>query len=292
MVTETLAQIAYFVIHLPLWGRSRAVFGALLSSESNVSSRFSFFLFLTVFSQPFTEKMDTPSPHSIEWDGIKHLSEEKEHGQASYVLILIGTVNKYTTLVDSWIIIYCITTKQPGYSEVSDMVSSLAELGWEAECYYSGSILLDPTTISLPSSTNFFLCQNISAGPRRFFLFCHAKAKLPGKHWTSTFCRRKTLRRFRRFLRKKWSAAARANWKTNLRESRGIPGSDPRCRWLTPLFAKQMKSIFALSYLASTAEFLVDSRTWIPLRNLSLLILYSQGINFKIATALVNFICS
>ena len=109
MVTETLAQIAYFVIHLPLWGRSRAVFGALLSSESNVSSRFSFFLFLTVFSQPFTEKMDTPSPHSIEWDGIKHLSEEKEHGQASYVLILIGTVNKYTTLVDSWIIIYCIT---------------------------------------------------------------------------------------------------------------------------------------------------------------------------------------
>ena len=177
MVTETLAQIAYFVIHLPLWGRSRAVFGALLSSESNVSSRFSFFLFLTVFSQPFTEKMDTPSAHSIEWDGIKHLSEEKEHGQASYVLILIGTVNKYTTLVDSWIIIYCITTKQPGYSEVSDMVSSLAELGWEAECYYSGSILLDPTTISLPSSTNFFLCQNISAGPRRFFLFLSCESE-------------------------------------------------------------------------------------------------------------------
>ena len=146
MVTETLAQIAYFVIHLPLWGRSRAVFGALLSSESNVSSRFSFFLFLTVFSQPFTEQMDTPSPHSIEWDGIKHLSEEKEHGQASYVLILIGTVNKYTTLVDSWIIICCITTKQPGYSEVSDIISwigvggrvLLLRKGWETDYYYTG----------------------------------------------------------------------------------------------------------------------------------------------------------
>ena len=96
------------------------------------------------------------------------------------------------------------------------MVSSLAELGWEAECYYSGrgerrtitkqggmgggcdskhcwlmELLLDPTTISLGSSTNFFLCQNISAGPRCFFLFLSCKAKLPRKHWTSTFCRRK-----------------------------------------------------------------------------------------------------
>ena len=62
-------------------------------------------------------------------------------------------------------------------------------------------------------------------------------------------------------LRKKWSAAARANWKTNLGESRGIPGRDFRCRWLTPLFAKQMKSIFALSHFASTAVFLVGSRT-------------------------------
>ena len=190
------------------------------------------------------------------------------------------------------------------------MVSSLAELGWEAECYYSGrgerrtittqggvgggcdskhcwlmELLLDPTTISLASSTNFFLCQNISAGPRllRF---------ADGKYRQLTVATIVPLRRFRKFLRKKWSAAARANWKANLGESRGIPGSDSRCRWLTPLFAKQMKSIFALSYFASTAEFLVDSRTWIPLRNLSLLILYSQGINFKIARALVNSICS
>ena len=39
IVTETLAQIAYIVIHLPLRGRSRRVFGALLSSESDVLSR-------------------------------------------------------------------------------------------------------------------------------------------------------------------------------------------------------------------------------------------------------------
>ena len=88
----------------------------------------SFFLFLTVFPQPFTGQMDTPSPHSIEWDGIKHLWEEKEPGQASCVLILIDTVYNYTMLVDSWIIICCITNKQPGYSEVSGMVSSLVEL--------------------------------------------------------------------------------------------------------------------------------------------------------------------
>ena len=88
----------------------------------------SFFLFLTVFPQPFTGQKDTPSPHSIEWDGIKHLWEEKEPSQASCVLILIDTVYNYTMLVDSWIIICCITNKQPGYSEVSDMVSSLVEL--------------------------------------------------------------------------------------------------------------------------------------------------------------------
>ena len=132
-------------------------------------------------------------------------------------------------------------------------------------------------------------------------VFRHAKAKLPRKHWTLRFADKKyrqatvativPLRRFRRFLRKMWSAAARANWKTNLRESRGIPGRDFRCRWLTPLFAKQMKSIFALSHFASTAVFLVDSRTRIPLRNRSLMILYSKGINLKIAIALVNSIC-
>ena len=72
--------------------------------------------------------MDTPSRHSIEWDGIKHLWEEKEPSQASCVLILIDTVYNYTMLVDSLIIICCIITKQPGYSEVSDMVSSLVEL--------------------------------------------------------------------------------------------------------------------------------------------------------------------
>ena len=72
--------------------------------------------------------MDTPSLHSIEWDGIKHLWEEKEPSQASCVLILIDTVYNYTMFVDSLIIICCITTKQPGYSEVSDMVSTLVEL--------------------------------------------------------------------------------------------------------------------------------------------------------------------
>ena len=42
-----------------------------------------------------------------------------------------------------------------------------------------------------------------------------------------------------------------------------------RCWWLTPLFAKQMKSIFALSHTTSTAVLLLDSRIWIPLRNSS-----------------------
>ena len=119
------------------------------------------------------------------------------------------------------------------------MVSSLAELGWEAECYYSGrgerrtitkqggvgggcdskhcwlmELLLDPTTISLGSSTNFFLCQNISAGPRLFFLFfvmrkrnCHVNTGLlrfaDGKYRQLTVATIVPLRRFRRFLRKK-----------------------------------------------------------------------------------------
>ena len=54
---------------------------------------------------------------------------------------------------------------------------------------------------------------------------------------------------------------------------------------------KQMKSIFALSHFESTAVFLVDSRTWNPLRNRSLMILHSNGINFKISIGLVNSIC-
>ena len=87
-----------------------------------------------------------------------------------------------------------------------------------------------------------------------------------GKYRQATVATIVPLRRFRRFLRKKWLAAARENWKTNLVESRGIPGRDFRCRWLTPLFAKQIKSIFALSYNLSTAVFLLDSRIWIPLR--------------------------
>ena len=59
---------------------------------------------------------------------------------------------------------------------------------------------------------------------------------------------------------------------------------------INSLIAKQMKSIFALSHFASTAVFLVDSRTRIPLRNRSLMILYSKGINLKIAIVLVNAI--
>ena len=55
-----------------------------------------------------------------------------------------------------------------------------------------------------------------------------------GKYRQETVATRVPLRRFRRFLRKKWFAAAKANWKTNRGESRGIPGHDFRCRWLTP----------------------------------------------------------
>ena len=47
----------------------------------------------------------------------------------------------------------------------------------------------------------------------------------------------------------------------------------PRNTWswfpvsvITPLFAKQIKLIFLLSYIASTAVFLLDLRIWIPLR--------------------------
>ena len=49
-----------------------------------------------------------------------------------------------------------------------------------------------------------------------------------------------------------------------------------RCGRLTPLFAKQIKSIFALSHLShitSKAVLLLDTRIWIPLRNRLLIIL-------------------
>ena len=54
-----------------------------------------------------------------------------------------------------------------------------------------------------------------------------------GKYRQETVATTVPLRRFRRFLRKKWFAAAQVNWKTNRGESRGIPGHDFRCRWLT-----------------------------------------------------------
>ena len=47
----------------------------------------------------------------------------------------------------------------------------------------------------------------------------------------------------------------------------GMHGRYFRCWWLTPLLAKQMKSIFALSHTKSTAVLLLDSRIWIPLGN-------------------------
>ena len=55
-----------------------------------------------------------------------------------------------------------------------------------------------------------------------------------GKYRQATVSTIVLLSSFRGFLRKKWLAAAQANWKKNLRESRGIPGRDFRCRWLTP----------------------------------------------------------
>ena len=67
-----------------------------------------------------------------------------------------------------------------------------------------------------------------------------------------------------------------------------------RCGRLTPLFAKQIKSIFALSHLShitSQAVLVLDTRIWIPHRNRSLIISYSKGKDVKIARALVNSIC-
>ena len=54
------------------------------------------------------------------------------------------------------------------------------------------------------------------------------------KYRQETVATRVPLRRFRRFLRKRWLAVAQANWKTNRGKSRGIPGRDFRCRWLSP----------------------------------------------------------
>ena len=58
-----------------------------------------------------------------------------------------------------------------------------------------------------------------------------------GKYRQATVATIVPLRKFCRFLRKKWLAAAWANSKTNLRP----PGRDFRCRWLTSLFIKQIK---------------------------------------------------
>ena len=63
-----------------------------------------------------------------------------------------------------------------------------------------------------------------------------------GKYRQATVATIVPLRRFRKFLRKKWLAAVQANWNTNLEESRGIPARDFRCQWLTPLFARQISS--------------------------------------------------
>ena len=76
---------------------------------------------------------------------------------------------------------------------------------------------------------------------------------------TSTFCRRKI------------SASNSSHHSSGKLENK--PGGVVRNTWSrfpvseTPLFAEQMKLIFALSHFASTAVFLIDSRTWIPLRN-------------------------
>ena len=82
------------------------------------------------------------------------------------------------------------------------------------------------------------------------------------KYWQATIVTILPLHRLSRFLHKKWLAAARANWKTNVRELWGIPGRYFRCWWLAPLFAKQIKSIFALSHITSTAVLLLNSRIW------------------------------
>ena len=105
---------------------------------------------------------------------------------------------------------------------------SLLREGWEAECYYSGrgerrtitsqggvgggcnskhwlmELLLNLTSYFTWFLGWLFACQNFSAGPRRFFIFCHAKVKLPHKHWTSTFFQRKIWASLKRFLRNFW----------------------------------------------------------------------------------------
>ena len=81
------------------------------------------------------------------------------------------------------------------------------------------------------------------------------------------------------------------NLENKRRGSRGIPGRYFRCGGLTPLFEKQIKSIFALSHITSIAVLFLDSKKWIPLRNRLLIILYNKGIDVKIPRALVNSIC-
>ena len=111
-----------------------------------------------------------------------------------------------------------------------------------------------------------FVCQNCKRWAAAFLQFfvmrkrnCHVNTGLlrfaDGKYRRATVATPA--------LRKKWSAAARANWKTNLGSREEYLVAIFRCRWFTPLFAKRMKSIFALSHFASTAVLLVDSRTWI-----------------------------
>ena len=111
-----------------------------------------------------------------------------------------------------------------------------------------------------------FVCQNCKRWAAAFLqFFCHAKAKLPREHWTSTFCRRKksASNSSHTCFTQEVIGSGPGKLENKPRESRGTPGRNFRCRWFTPLFAKRMKSIFALSHFASTAVFLVDSRTWI-----------------------------
>ena len=104
--------------------------------------------------------------------------------------------------------------------------------GWEAEFYYTGRGVRRTITtqggvggrcnskhywlmeLLLDRTNNFNLYVKILAlGRGVSSFFCHAKAKLPRKHWTLHFADGKyrqatvativPLRRFRRFLRKK-----------------------------------------------------------------------------------------
>ena len=89
--------------------------------------------------------------------------------------------------------------------------------------------------------------------------------KFPGQNrshlLTSKFCRRKISTSncthhssTRSFFRKKWLVMARANWKTNLEESQGIPGGDFRCGWLTPLSARFENMDFSANTFADAVR--------------------------------------